>query len=141
MILLLHSDEEMYELLKAKRAADTQFRKIKLAYEGPKNPSRSKSSAADKKKEADTGEAKEADEPSSGKKGSKENKENKTEDEEKTEAAPKFKPTATKKQFVSACWYAASVLHLGVWNLIVSFHSFCFTGCGGESSGKGPRCV
>lgn len=87
----------MNELLKAKRAADSHFRKIRLAYEGPKNPSKSKSS--DKKKEADADETKESEEPNSG---SKENAENSTKDEdEKDEAASKFKPTATKKQFVS----------------------------------------
>jgi hypothetical protein len=84
----------MYELLKAKRNADSQFRKIRLAYEGPKHPSRSRSS--DKKRESDSAEDKESENPDE--KGSKENKEN-ADDEE--EAAPKFKPTATKKQFVS----------------------------------------
>jgi len=89
----------MYELLKAKRNADVHFRKMKLAYEGPKNPSKSKSS--DKKKEADSSEAKDSEEP---KNGSKENTENLTKDGEgNEEAAPKFKPTASKKQFVSAC--------------------------------------
>lgn len=100
-----NSDAEIYELLKAKRNADSHYRKIRLAYEGPKNLSRSK---ANEKKEAEVAEAKETEESLSKKKngkGSKENsKENTTEDsEEKEEAAPKFKPTATKKQFVSAC--------------------------------------
>jgi histone H1/5 len=33
-------DGEMYELLKAKRSADSQFRKIRLAFEGPKQSSK-----------------------------------------------------------------------------------------------------
>lgn len=94
------SDAEMYELLKAKRSADSHYRKIRLAYEGPKNVSRSR--ANETKKEAEAAEAKESEEGASGKKksgkGSKENSDNTT--GEQDEAAPKFKPTATKKQFV-----------------------------------------
>lgn len=88
----------MYELLKAKRNADSHFRKIKLAYEGPKNPPRSK--AGEKKKEAESAEAKESEDGKKEGNGSKENTENTGDVEEK--AGPKFKPTATKKQFVSA---------------------------------------
>lgn len=97
----------MYELLKAKRNADSHYRKIKLAFEGPKNPSRSR--ANEKKKEAEAfGEAKESEETASGKKGkgSKENQDN-TGDSEK--APPKFKPTATQKQFVSRLLMVACV--------------------------------
>ena len=82
-------DEEMYELLKAKKLADSQFRKIRLAFEGPKQPSKKKST--EEKKEEEVKETKEPNE------GMDENKENATED---TDTAPKFKPTATKKQFV-----------------------------------------
>lgn len=104
LFLAIYSDEEMWELLKAKRTADTNFRKVKLQYEGPKNPPKSK--ANEKKKDADSAETKDGEEGSSGKKkgkaGSKENQENDGDAEEKEEAAPKFKPTATKKQFVSS---------------------------------------
>lgn len=100
--ILRCSDEEMWELLKAKRNADSHFRKVKLQYEGPKNPWRSNKAAAEKKKEAGAAESKE-EAPSSGKKGSKENEVNTTNEDsgEKNEAGGKFKPTATKKQFVS----------------------------------------
>lgn len=85
-------DEEMYELLKAKKLADSQFRKIRLAFEGPKQPSKKKSTEEKKEStEEETKEAKEINESTD------ENKENATED---TDTVPKFKPTATKKQFV-----------------------------------------
>lgn len=96
------SDAEMYELLKAKRSADSHYRKIRLAYEGPKNPSRNRANEGKKGAEAEA-EAKEYEDGASGKKkdanGIKENSENTTAEQDET--APKFKPTATKKQFVS----------------------------------------
>ena len=103
----LFRDVEMYELLKAKRAADSHFRKIRLAFEGPKQSSRSK--GGEKKKESDSAEKdaeKDSEEPKERKQldeGGGDNKENSTDeaDDKKEDEAPKFKPTATRKQFVS----------------------------------------
>jgi histone H1/5 len=88
-------DGEMYELLKAKRSADTQFRKIRLAFEGPKQPSKKKPTEEKKESTEEKEEAKQSKAPNII---TDENKENATED---TETEPMFKPTATQKQFVS----------------------------------------
>lgn len=124
-------EEEMYELLKAKRNADSHFRKIRLAYEGPKNPSRSKS--GDKKKESDSAEDKESEKPDE--KGSKENKEN---SDDMDEESPKFKPTATKRQFVSDGCFS-----LTASSMLSNVHanSFRFTGDCQQSAAKGARRV
>lgn len=74
-------EEEMQSLLKAKREADNKFRKVRLAYEGPKKK-RPAASSSDNK----DGEKK--DEPGAG--------------DANAEPEPVFKPTATKKQFESA---------------------------------------
>ena len=71
-------DEEMTELLKAKRTADSKFRKVRLAYEGPKRPSR--------KPVNDTTTT---------------NGEN-TDPKQEEPVENTFKPTATKKEFESA---------------------------------------
>eukprot|EP00553_Chaetoceros_curvisetus_P013487 CAMPEP_0204634414 /NCGR_PEP_ID=MMETSP0717-20131115/29226_1 /ASSEMBLY_ACC=CAM_ASM_000666 /TAXON_ID=230516 /ORGANISM="Chaetoceros curvisetus" /LENGTH=84 /DNA_ID=CAMNT_0051652841 /DNA_START=38 /DNA_END=288 /DNA_ORIENTATION=- len=71
-------DEKLWDLLKAKKAAESNFRKIRLAYEGPKQKSKAK-------KVVESG----ADGPNGGN-GEGENKER------------KFVPTATKAQFDEA---------------------------------------
>ena len=98
----------MYDLLKAKRNADSHFRKIRLAYEGPKNPSRSKSSD---KNVSDSAGGKESEKPDE-----KDSKENKEIGDENDETAQKFKPTATKKQFVSAYCFPVILTALMVYN-------------------------
>lgn len=75
-------EEEMQDLLKAKREADNKFRKVRLAYEGPKK--KRPPAATDKNKE---GEKKDESTPAA---------------ENNSEAEPVFKPTATKKQFEAA---------------------------------------
>lgn len=81
-------EDEMFELLKEKRAADLKLRKVRLGFEGPKKPSRPKPKAG--------GEGKDGDE---------ENGKTVVEDsetnDEKSEEKP-FKPTATRKQFDAA---------------------------------------
>ena len=104
-------EEKMYELLKAKRAADTKFRKVRLAYEGPKKPKKpaaattanadenGKEDKAVTEKKGDGEENGDGDE--SNRKSLDENDESKEKDEKsKTEA--EWKPTATKKQFETA---------------------------------------
>lgn len=101
---LSNREEQMYELLKAKRAADSKLRKVRLAFEGPKKPSRPKPAAATTENNDGKTDDKEA-QPDD-----KTNEESPTEDangksteggssENKVEA---FKPTATKKQFLAA---------------------------------------
>jgi linker histone H1 and H5 family len=73
-------EEELFELLKVKKAAELKYRKVRLAYEGPKKPSRAKPKAGE---EQNNGEAPEE-----------------TEGGGETVADKKpFQPTATKKQF------------------------------------------
>ena len=75
--------------MKNKKAAESQFRKIRLAYEGPKFPkNKVKKPTDDKDKDG----------------------------ESETQEKPKFKPTATKKEFVSdicmhcfPCLYAIDI--------------------------------
>lgn len=91
-------EEKMYDLLKAKRAADSKFRKVRLAFEGPKQPPKKTTTtgSADGKQEKDTKQDKD--------------KENTTANDSKHEGNDKngkekveeWKPTATKKQFESA---------------------------------------
>lgn len=77
-------DEDMSELLKAKRAADFKFRKVRIAFEGPKRPVRMKPIANGDSSEPTDGATQGAD-PNS----------------DKPIDKP-FVPTATKKQFESA---------------------------------------
>jgi linker histone H1 and H5 family/Williams-Beuren syndrome DDT (WSD), D-TOX E motif len=77
---LANREEAMQELLRAKRAADNKFRKVRLAFEGPKRPP-----PASKPKPKDGEEENNVDEG----------------EENKAEEKP-FKPTATKKQFETA---------------------------------------
>lgn len=83
-------EDEMFELLKAKRLADLKFRKVRLAFEGPKKPCRPRSKVDDGKNGEESGRttpaAAEGEPETNGEKA-----------EEKS-----FKPTATKKQFESA---------------------------------------
>jgi len=98
---LSNREEQMYELLKAKRAADAKFRKVRLAYEGPKEPRRKRpvltTNAEDKaSKEGQVNEeisAEEANRKSLDSNGGEEGRD---------KADKKWKPTATKKQFESA---------------------------------------
>lgn len=95
---------KLYELQKAKRAALVKFNKVRLAYEGPKKPSRPKKSTGDAKKEDESkgsggddggkGDAKKADDE--------EEDEDDEEEEEEEEEEKAFVPTATKKQFEAA---------------------------------------
>lgn len=82
-------DEESLDLLKNKKATESHFRKIRLAYEGPKYPSKSKA-----KKNEDNND-------SGNNPANKENNDSAKNSEGQIEK--KFKPTATKKEFVSAC--------------------------------------
>ena len=75
------------ELFKAKKAADSYFRKIRLAYEGPKWPTRPKP------KKPTTDDEKNGDK-------STDNPQVENAKVEETEQK-KFKPTATKDEFVS----------------------------------------
>ena len=74
-------EAEMHILLKNKREADNKFRKVRLAFEGPKKKKPTASAAPTEKE----GDAKEA-----------------PVDENGEETEPVFKPTATRKQFESA---------------------------------------
>ncbi len=74
------------ELLRAKKAAESHFRKIRLAYEGPKWPSKAKA------KKAPVGDEKNGGNSQVGAESG---------DTKDDNAQKKFKPTATKKQFVS----------------------------------------
>jgi len=81
-------DEESMDLLRAKKAAESNFRKIRLAYEGPKWPSKAKT-----KKAPTTDE----------KNGDNDQGDNEVGDTKKDDSSQKkFKPTATKKQFEEA---------------------------------------
>ena len=79
---LADREAEMQELLRAKRSAEMKFRKVRLAYEGPKRPPPTKPKA----KEGDDG-----------------NNDNAVDGEEnKPEEEKPFKPTASKRQFETA---------------------------------------
>ena len=74
---------KLNELSKAKRAATMKYNKVRLAYEGPKKPSRSKKSEGNDEKG--------------------DNKEDEQADAEPKEESDKpFVPTATKQEFISA---------------------------------------
>ncbi|GAX12095.1 hypothetical protein FisN_15Lh213 [Fistulifera solaris] len=76
---LASREEEMQELLRAKRSADAKFRKVRLAFEGPKKPRKSTSE--------NDGE---------------ENAENEASNNGKDKSEEPFKPTASKKEFETA---------------------------------------
>lgn len=88
---LAHRDEQMYELIKAKRTADLLFRKMRLAYEGPKQKSKAKPKEEDKNDDSTKLDTNEENEEPDGDK-----------DVGKKESSKEWKPTATKKQFESA---------------------------------------
>ncbi|CAB9501476.1 expressed unknown protein [Seminavis robusta] len=83
-------EEKMYELLKAKRAADAKLRKVRLAFEGPKQPPKKPSANNEESNNNMDDDDKRKSVDSSG--GNDDNGQGKTE----------FKPTATKKQFEAA---------------------------------------
>ena len=70
-----------------KKAAEHNFRKVRLAFEGPKWPSKGKPKKTN-------------DEDTDGKKSS-DNNENGSDKNKENNGEKKFKPTATKKEFVS----------------------------------------
>lgn len=76
-------EESMQELLRAKRTADNKYRKVRLAFEGPKRP---KKASEDKKTDDNNVE----------------NNNDKASDEADGKEDPPFKPTATRKEFESA---------------------------------------
>jgi hypothetical protein len=83
-------EDQLIELLKAKRVADAKFRKVRLEFEGPKKPTTSSvSSSTSKNKKGDS---------------AKDDGENATDDlEDDTNKADKpFKPTVSKRQFEAA---------------------------------------
>lgn len=97
---MLGRGAKLYELQKAKRAALVKYNKVRLAYEGPKKPSKPRKTDNDAKKEG-------------GAKGSAGNgndtkveveggEEEEDDEEEKEEEEKPFVPTATKKQFETA---------------------------------------
>lgn len=86
------SEEELAELAKLKRNADSSFRKIKFAYEGPQQ----KAKPAAPKKEEESKDSKDEKEEDSKDSKSKSKKKGDSNGKEK-----EWKQTATKKQFVS----------------------------------------
>lgn len=90
-------EEAMLELLRAKRAADTKFRKVRLAFEGPKRPVKkatTSNNADDKDKDAEIDKSKNTSNNDADDDNDKDEKEEPKEE--------RFKPTATKKQFEAA---------------------------------------
>lgn len=75
-------EEQMQDLLKAKKAADAHFRKMRLAFEGPKRPAKKNTVTS---KDGETNRTNEV-----------------AEDEEKDEGERTFKPTISRKQFDNA---------------------------------------
>ena len=112
---LIDREVELYDLLKLKKAAESHFRKIRLAYEGPKWRSKKVKKDDEKKNESkeETNENKQTgaetgknpvDTVANDSEPNKEAEDKIDNDKTVTEAAkeaPKFKPTATKKEFVS----------------------------------------
>ena len=91
-------EEEMQNLLKAKRSADAHFRKIRLAFEGPKKPAAAKKVTEDSTTNGNrNGNSKYDNASKAAVEESEDGKANREEKEEKP-----FQPTATKKQFESA---------------------------------------
>lgn len=88
---LAHRDEQMYELIKAKRTADLLFRKMRLAYEGPKQKSKAKPREEEKRDDDTKPDTNEENDETDGDK-----------DVNKKESSKEWKATATKKQFESA---------------------------------------
>jgi FtsZ-interacting cell division protein ZipA len=108
MIVNLDSGEELYELLKVKRVADSAYRKVKFAHEGPKQPPKpkkeeSKDEEEQKDKEESKDGGKENSTPQTDDSAKEATKSNEPEKEVKKENEPKkeWKQTATKKEFVS----------------------------------------
>lgn len=87
-------EEEMHELSRNKRAVDMKFRKVRLAFEGPKKTAPRKVLVTEDKGET----AKEDTSSGKQKDGDVENKNG----NEKPKPEEPFKPTATKKQFEAA---------------------------------------
>jgi hypothetical protein len=88
----------MQNLLKAKRSADAHFRKIRLAFEGPKKPAAAKKVTEDSTTNGNSnGNSKDDNASKAAVEESEDGKANREEKEEKP-----FQPTATKKQFESA---------------------------------------
>ncbi|KAK1745043.1 hypothetical protein QTG54_004334 [Skeletonema marinoi] len=94
---MLGRGAKLYELQKAKRAALVKYNKVRLAYEGPKKPSRPRKADNDAKKE-DAVKGSAGDEGT----GNDSKVEEEDEEEEKEEEEKPFVPTATKKQFETA---------------------------------------
>ena len=109
--LLNNRDEETLNLLKAKKSAESHFRKIRLAYEGPKWPSKAKvkKTSSDEIKD----EKKDGNDKQEGDNSDAKNKENNVE--------KKFKPTATKKEFVSNFIFVSFVVVRLTSNLLTFF--------------------
>lgn len=87
---LANREAEMQELLRAKRSADMKFRKVRLAFEGPKRPPPAASSKPKGKEGEDGKPAAATEDDATG-------EEDKPDEEEKP-----FKPTASKRQFEAA---------------------------------------
>ncbi len=112
---MIDREVELYDLLKLKKAAESHFRKIRLAYEGPKWKSKKVRKDDEKKNEPkeELNEDKQkgtetektpTDNDMNESKPNEEEEDKVDNDKTVTEAvkeAPKFKPTATKKEFVS----------------------------------------
>ena len=98
-------EEEMQVLLKAKRAADAKFRKMRLAFEGPKKPAKKATKPATENGDDDKAAAEEAKDDSK---------------EVKEEEKP-FKPTVSRKQFEAAMkaqQRASDAYEKGIRNLV-----------------------
>ncbi len=96
---MLGRGAKLYELQKAKRAALVKYNKVKLAYEGPKKPSRPRKTDNDAKKE-DGAKGSAGNEKAGN--DAKEEEEKDEDDEEQEDEEKPFVPTATKKQFETA---------------------------------------
>ncbi|KAL7437218.1 hypothetical protein ACHAXM_005517 [Skeletonema potamos] len=90
---------KLYELQKAKRAALVKYNKVRLAYEGPKKPSKPKKSDDEKKEDGVKGSGGDVGAEGDTKE---EEEEEEVDEEEKEEEEKPFVPTATKKQFEAA---------------------------------------
>lgn len=127
----IQRDVESCELLKNKKAAEYQFRKVRLAFEGPKYPSKSK---AKKTNNEETEEGVES--------GNKDNSNESTNNNDE-QLQKAFKPTATKKEFVSIAQSLCKSYHewlLSIW-MIFKNDFFINVGRSRESKRQSNRTV
>mmetsp|Transcript_6232 Transcript_6232/g.8811 ORF Transcript_6232/g.8811 Transcript_6232/m.8811 type:complete len:1455 (+) Transcript_6232:93-4457(+) len=103
-------DEQMYELLKAKKAADSHFRKTRLAFEGPKQPRAKPKPKATTEKDKEGGEnasneeksADQSDTDIAKKEDDGDSNAEKENSKPEQEVPPVWKPTVSKRQYETA---------------------------------------